>query len=381
MTINTEAITAGPLEGNGVNSEFSYAFKVFVDSDVAVWHTDILGNTTRAVLNSNYIVTRNADQDNNPGGTIIWRVGGITTALPAGEKITITSALPFTQTTSLPSGGKYAAKTLERMVDKVTILVKQLWRATQRSLRQPLTDANDFIELPGASVRRGKFLFFDDTPEAQPGVASTINTAVVPVTAFMQTVLDDPNAAAARATLGALGGTMGTFGAVVLATDTPEEAVLALEVLTDAAPEAPGPAAIVGDDTAAARADHVHPYQVESIIVAASDMATNISSGTGKVSFRMPYAFTLTELPRAALATAQPSGAIFTVDINENGVSILSTKLTIDNTEKTSTTAATPAVVSDANLANDAEITVDVDVVGAAGAKGLTIALIGRRTS
>src|SRR5688572_19539243 len=127
MTIQTETIVAGPLEGNGVNSEFSYAFKVFVDSDVAVFHTDTLGITTQAILNSNYIVTRNADQDANPGGTIIWRVGGITTALPALEKITIVSNVPFTQGTALPSGGKYAAKTLERMIDKVTILVKQLW--------------------------------------------------------------------------------------------------------------------------------------------------------------------------------------------------------------------------------------------------------------
>jgi len=57
----------------------------------------------------------------------------------------------------------------------------------------------------------------------------------------------------------------------------------------------------------------------------------------------------------------------------------LSTKLTIDNTEKTSTTAAAAAVISDAALANDAEMTIDVDQVGDGTAKGLKLWLIGVR--
>lgn len=113
-----------------------------------------------------------------------------------------------------------------------------------------------------------------------------------------------------------------------------------------------------------------------SLVIAASDESTALSTGTGKVTFRMPYAMTLTEV-RASLTTAQASGSTFTVDINESGASILSTKLTIDNTEKTSTTAATPAVISDADLADDAEITVDIDQIGNGTAKGLKITLIG----
>jgi hypothetical protein len=113
------------------------------------------------------------------------------------------------------------------------------------------------------------------------------------------------------------------------------------------------------------------------IIIACSDETTALTTGTAKVTFRMPYAMTLTEIPRASLTTAQASGSIFTVDINEAGASILSTKLTIDNTEKTSTTAATPAVLSDSSLANDAEITIDIDQIGTSGAAGLKVTLIG----
>jgi hypothetical protein len=117
----------------------------------------------------------------------------------------------------------------------------------------------------------------------------------------------------------------------------------------------------------------------EQMVVACSDEATALVAGAAKVAFRMGYAFTVTGV-RASLSTAQTSGSIFTVDINEAGTSILSTKLTIDNTEKTSTSAATPAVISDSSIADDAEITVDIDQVGDGTAKGLKITLIGSRT-
>lgn len=117
----------------------------------------------------------------------------------------------------------------------------------------------------------------------------------------------------------------------------------------------------------------------EELVIACSDESTAITSGTSKVTFRMPFAFTVTEV-RASLTVAQASGSIFTVDVNEAGISILSTKLTIDNTERTSTTAATPPVISDAYLADDAEITVDVDQIGTSGAKGLKVLLKGYRS-
>ncbi len=117
----------------------------------------------------------------------------------------------------------------------------------------------------------------------------------------------------------------------------------------------------------------------ESLVIAASDETTALTTGTAKTTFRMPYGFTLTGV-RASLSTAQASGTIFTVDVNESGTSILSTKLTIDNTEKTSTTAAAAAVISDTALANDAEITIDIDQVGDGTAKGLKVYLIGTQT-
>jgi hypothetical protein len=112
--------------------------------------------------------------------------------------------------------------------------------------------------------------------------------------------------------------------------------------------------------------------------LACSDETTALTTGAGKVTFRMPYAMTLTAV-RASVTTA-PTGSTLVVDINEGGTSVLSTKLSIDAGEKTSTTAAVPAVISDSDLADDAEITIDIDQIGAtvAGA-GLKVWLIGRR--
>lgn len=114
------------------------------------------------------------------------------------------------------------------------------------------------------------------------------------------------------------------------------------------------------------------------MIVACSDESTDLTTGTAKVTFRMPYAMTLTAV-RASVNTA-PVGSTLVVDINEGGASILSTKLSIDASEKTSTTAATAAVISDSSLADDAEITIDIDQVGSSTpGKGLKVLLIGTR--
>ena len=113
------------------------------------------------------------------------------------------------------------------------------------------------------------------------------------------------------------------------------------------------------------------------IAVAVSDETTAITTGTAKVTFRMPWAMTVTAV-RASLTTASTSGNP-TFDINEGGTSILgANKLSIDANEKTSTTAATATAISDSALADDAEITIDIDTAGT-GAKGAKVYLIGTR--
>ena len=120
--------------------------------------------------------------------------------------------------------------------------------------------------------------------------------------------------------------------------------------------------------------------RIESFITAASDETTALTAATDVATFRMPYAFTLTAV-RASLTTAGTGANLVTVDIHESGTTILSTKITIDATETTSYTAATPPVISDASLAIDAEMTIDIDQIDSGGVSaGLKVTLIGYQT-
>ena len=102
---------------------------------------------------------------------------------------------------------------------------------------------------------------------------------------------------------------------------------------------------------------------VDTIGFAFSDETTDLAILASAISFQMPDFATTLSAVSVNVVTA-PTGSIATFDINEGGVSILSTKITIDAGEFTSETAATPPVISDSSIAANAIITVDIDGVG-----------------
>ena len=122
----------------------------------------------------------------------------------------------------------------------------------------------------------------------------------------------------------------------------------------------------------------------ESFCLALSDETTTITTGDNKVTWNIPYAFTLTNV-YAYVNTVSTSGLV-TVDLNEDPdaeggtaeAAILSTKITIDANERRSSTAATAPVISDTAIAAQAELSADVDVAGT-GAKGLKVCLVGHQ--
>lgn len=113
----------------------------------------------------------------------------------------------------------------------------------------------------------------------------------------------------------------------------------------------------------------------EAIPIVCGDISTNITTGTIKAYLPMPFNGIIVGV-KANVRVAQASGSILTFDINKNGTSILSTKLTIDNTETTSLSAAIQPVISDDSLGIDSIITIDVDQIGTAGAKTPIITLL-----
>lgn len=100
----------------------------------------------------------------------------------------------------------------------------------------------------------------------------------------------------------------------------------------------------------------------EPVIIACSDLTSDLATGTNVGYVASPKTGTISTVWISVLEA--PTGSVLTVDINKNGSTILSTKLTIDPTENTSLTAATAAVLSDTSVTKGDILAVDIDGVG-----------------
>ena len=90
--------------------------------------------------------------------------------------------------------------------------------------------------------------------------------------------------------------------------------------------------------------------------------------------FRVPFGGTI----ESVSAYTNDAGVTGTqiVDINKNGSTILSTKITIDTGEKSSEDATTPPVLSVTTIAKDDIITIDSDQIhSGTAANGLSVML------
>jgi len=103
--------------------------------------------------------------------------------------------------------------------------------------------------------------------------------------------------------------------------------------------------------------------------VAASDETTAITTGTSKVAFYSPIAWTVTGVT-ATLTTTGSTNCVF--DINDNGVSIVSNGLTLP-----SGNFYTATTINNAVSAYD-RFTVDIDTAGS-GSTGFKIILTGNK--
>jgi hypothetical protein len=113
---------------------------------------------------------------------------------------------------------------------------------------------------------------------------------------------------------------------------------------------------------------------------AMSDETTVLSAATDQLTFVIPYGFEITDV-LITLTTAGTGAALVTVDINDDGSTILSTKLTIDASEKTSSTAATAAVLSATTVAAGSIMSFDIDTIDTDNvAAGLKVYITGYQT-
>lgn len=158
MTISSiDDPKAGPYTGNGVATVFAFDFKTFAKADLQVV-TALLstGVETELVLDSDYSVTLNGDQNANPGGSITYPISG--SPLAATHSLTIVGDASFTQPTDINNSGGFLPEVVENALDRVTILVKQLKSSVGRALQLAVStpDGVDVtLPVPEASTMIG----------------------------------------------------------------------------------------------------------------------------------------------------------------------------------------------------------------------------------
>lgn len=197
MTISS-TYSPAQASGNDVAVEFGFTFKTFAAADLVVVLTSSAGVETTLTLTTHYSVSLNADQNNNPGGTVT-----MVTAPATGETLTIARELSPLQETDIANGGGFYPEVLEDALDRLTMLSQQNGDILARSLRSSVA-GGAVGDLPTVADRASKYLAFD--ANGDPVATSSTGSGPV-ITAFAETLLDDANATAMRATLGVVIGT------------------------------------------------------------------------------------------------------------------------------------------------------------------------------
>ncbi len=162
MTISSSDRVAGPFAGNGVTTAFPFSYKVFTREDVTALLSDGLTETP-LVLDSDFSVSINADQNANPGGTVTYPVSG--SPMSASYTLTLSSDLAELQPLSLSNQGGFYPKVIENAFDRCVILLQQLRSIADRTLRFPLSDTGVSTALPPRDARANNLLGFDSDGE------------------------------------------------------------------------------------------------------------------------------------------------------------------------------------------------------------------------
>lgn len=147
--------------GNGVATSFPFTFKAFTTADFQATKTSTTGIDTALVLNTNFSVALNADQNASPGGTVTYPISG--SPLANGEKLTILTAIAQKQNTDITNNGGFYPQVIEDEFDYLTILSQQLQEIADRTVKIPSSDNVAANTLGNAAARANTILYFDST--------------------------------------------------------------------------------------------------------------------------------------------------------------------------------------------------------------------------
>lgn len=192
MTINSTIRKAGPYTGNGVNASFAFDFKIFTTADVLVVQAvTSTGVETTKTLTTDYTVSMNADQDNDPGGTVTMLV-----APPTGTTLTIGSQVANLQQSVLTNGGGFYPEVLNDIHDRVVVQIQQLDEKVARSAKLPISSQADADTL---SANINRLASSADNVDSVASNISSVNSAATNMAAIIAAPSAASSAAAAQA--------------------------------------------------------------------------------------------------------------------------------------------------------------------------------------
>jgi hypothetical protein len=181
--------------GNGVTDTFAYNFKVFDENDLLVTLRDTTGVETAQTIITDYAVTGVGEAT---GGNVVF-----VTAPTLDYGVTIRRVVDLLQETDIRNQGPFYAEAHENEFDYRNMIDLQQQDEIGRCYKLPETEAGTAAKtvLPYATDRASKYFAWDvnGDPIASDGGAVGYLYNISP---FMETVLDDTTAAAARTTLG-----------------------------------------------------------------------------------------------------------------------------------------------------------------------------------
>ncbi len=182
MTVQSQSTAVG-YTGNGATLVFAYTFRILDATYLKVYFDDVLqvgGYTVDGV-------------GNQLGGNVTFAVA------PAnGVHVRLQRFTAKTQDVDYTPYDAFPAETHEMALDKLTMLVQEGIQDAENAIKVPADELVNTV-LPAAATRANQFVSFDANGNVIVGLPVG---GGVPVTPFMQTLLDDTTAIAGRATLG-----------------------------------------------------------------------------------------------------------------------------------------------------------------------------------
>jgi len=196
MTLSSTTVK-DTYNGDGSTTDFATTFTFWNSSELKVILVSSSGSETTWTEGTEYDVTGGSGTT----GTVAASTTGTDYTPDTGEQLVIKSNVLDVQETDLPAGGAFPSSQVEEELDRMTRRIQQKEEIFDRTAQ--LSEGSTFtgpMTLPDPDG--GKLLGWGSTTNDLGNFAAA-DVSLTTISTFMDGLLDDPDAATARTTLGA----------------------------------------------------------------------------------------------------------------------------------------------------------------------------------